>query len=79
MIQSINNLSDLDAGDRAYDQAKDQKASNAWDDLCEFTDNLVMADPAERLEMIIAQPNYVGEAIKVLGWRAGMTKDMVNF
>ena len=81
-MNAINNLNELDYGhliDRAIDAAKDQQASDAWDELCEFTEELVFMDAAARLEAIIAQPNLVSEAIKVLGWRAGMSKDIVRF
>ena len=82
-MNAINNLNELDSFgdmvDRAIDAAKDKQASDEWDNLCEFTDNLVIMDDAARLDAIITQPNLVSEAIKVLGWRAGMSKDIVRF
>ena len=82
-MRAINNLSELDTFgdmiDRAIDAANDKAASDSWEELCQFVDNLVLMDDAARLDAIITQPNLVSEAIKVLGWRAGMSKDIVRF
>ena len=82
-MRAINNLRELDTFgdmiDRAIDADKNKAASDSWEELCQFVDNLVLMDDAARLDAIITQPNLVSEAIKVLGWRAGMSKDIVRF
>ena len=66
-----------DKGERAADAMKEQQAVDDWDNLCEFTEILVGMNHADRLQAIIDQPNQVERAIDILGWRAGMSKELI--